>query len=331
MKLRYVTLSLLVIGAVAGALISRPQPVWRNMSQVAVTSENLDARLHTTVVVGDDRIPSETIDFEVEFSRTGVFEDLAIPNDDEKALSNGALRELAIKQIIERKLLVQLIALDKSYDRTAPHLYTECTDEAAEVIKMNPLIATNSIYQDLLRERLCESALVERYFDEKLARKLSISEAEVNKELKRRQAIATSEPRVSIKQVVLATEEDAKAVKREIHSENFSRMAKEKSIAPEGATGGYLYDLKRAEMASLFDVAFSMQPGQISDIIKTPYGFHILQLVSKLKSTGLDGSEAKAQIANDILAAKKAEERRIWITLALRTFDVHWGSSGSVF
>ncbi len=331
MKFKYVIFILLTIGALAGVLISRPQPGWRKMSQVAMTAENLDARLHTTVVVGDVRIPSETIDFEVEFSRAGVFDDLEQPSESEEALANGALRELVIKQIIERKLLVQLITLDKSYNRSAPELYTECTDEAAEVIKVNAFLATNSVHQDLLRERLCENALIERYFEEKFTRGLKVTDEEVAKEVRRRQALATSEPRISIKQVVVATEEAAKAVRREINSENFSGIAKDQSISPEGSTGGHLNGLRRADMASLFDVAFSMQPGQISDIIKTPYGFHIIQLVSKVKSTGLEGIEAKEQITSDLLSEKKAEERRKWITLALRTFDVHWGSSGSIF
>jgi parvulin-like peptidyl-prolyl isomerase len=72
-----------------------------------------------------------------------------------------------------------------------------------------------------------------------------------------------------------------------------------------------------------------MQPGQISDIIKTPYGFHILQLVKKAKSAGFDDSDSEAKIAQDLLNGKRAEERKKWVLLALRTYDVRWASSAS--
>jgi hypothetical protein len=329
MKFRYGLLLCLGLGLLIGKFIARPQPSWKPLSEVSSPGKVLDSRLQTIVIVGDVRISSAVIDFEVQFAQLGVFEDVTPLTPDQVSKVDLGLKEQVLTQLVERKLLIQMVERDKYFDKSAPELYTQCTEAAAAIIKSNESIGSSPLFQNLLRERLCEESLIDSYVKGRLTKSLSVSSEEVKNEIEKRKGLSTLEPRVSIKQILLATEDEAKKVKSTLNSANFSDLAKERSIAPEGKNGGFISDLRRSDLTPIFDVAFSMQPGQISDIIKTPYGFHILQLVKKAKSAGFDDSDSEAKIAQDLLNGKRAEERKKWVLLALRTYDVRWASSAS--
>jgi peptidyl-prolyl cis-trans isomerase D len=66
-------------------------------------------------------------------------------------------------------------------------------------------------------------------------------------------------------------------------------------------TGGDLDYFGRGRMVPEFDaVAFTMEPGQISDLVKTQFGFHIIKLVDKKPGTVQPLAEVRAQITDQI-------------------------------
>ena len=83
---------------------------------------------------------------------------------------------------------------------------------------------------------------------------------------------------------------------------DFAALAKAHSDDPASkANGGDLDYFGRGRMVPEFEkVAFSMEPGQVSDLVKTQFGFHIIKLVDKKPGTTRALDEVRAQITEQL-------------------------------
>src|SRR2546422_8466250 len=83
---------------------------------------------------------------------------------------------------------------------------------------------------------------------------------------------------------------------------DFAALAKAHSDDPASkANGGDLDYFGRGRMVPEFEkVAFSMEPGQVSDLVKTQFGFHIIKLVDKKPGTTRALDEVRTQITEQL-------------------------------
>jgi peptidyl-prolyl cis-trans isomerase NIMA-interacting 1 len=86
------------------------------------------------------------------------------------------------------------------------------------------------------------------------------------------------------KPTVTRTKEDARKLAQSLAdrarqpSTDFAQLAREASDGPTGIEGGALPKFGRQQMVKPFsDAAFALQPGQISDVVETNFGFHIIK------------------------------------------------------
>lgn len=79
--------------------------------------------------------------------------------------------------------------------------------------------------------------------------------------------------------ILVKTEQEAKIVlDRLAKGEKFTNIAQEISLCPSGKKGGDLGTFGRGKMVREFELgAFALQKGQISGIVKTKYGHHIIK------------------------------------------------------
>lgn len=77
------------------------------------------------------------------------------------------------------------------------------------------------------------------------------------------------------------------ALKRVRAGEDFAQLAKELSQDPgSAANGGDLGFFPKGQMVKAFeDAAFSMKPGEVSDLVESEYGYHIIKVVEKKDQT----------------------------------------------
>jgi peptidyl-prolyl cis-trans isomerase D len=89
---------------------------------------------------------------------------------------------------------------------------------------------------------------------------------------------------------------------------DFSELARKNSEDEQSAkSGGDLDYFGRGRMVPEFDQAvFAMQPGQISDLVKTQYGYHVIKLVDKKSAATRPLTEVRQQLS-DQLAYERAQ------------------------
>jgi peptidyl-prolyl cis-trans isomerase D len=101
---------------------------------------------------------------------------------------------------------------------------------------------------------------------------------------------------------------------------DFAALAKQYSQDESSApNGGDLDYFGRGRMVPEFDaVAFAMEPGQISDLVKTTFGFHIIKLIEKKSGSTRSLEEVRPQL-QDQLSLERAQAQASTLANSLRT------------
>jgi len=119
----------------------------------------------------------------------------------------------------------------------------------------------------------------------------------------------TGEMEVRARHILVETEDEAKAVKAELEKgADFAELAKKKSKDPGSADGGDLGFFTKEQMVPEFSaVAFSLEPGKISDPVKSQFGWHVIKVEEKRNRKAPDFEQVKAQIEQYVTRKAQAE------------------------
>src|SRR5271156_1172970 len=106
------------------------------------------------------------------------------------------------------------------------------------------------------------------------------------------------EPEVHARHILLPTEEEAKAALARIKAgEDFAKVATELSKDPAGDGGDLGWFTKDRMVPEFAEVAFKLEPGQISDPVKTQFGWHVIKVEEKRMKTFPPFDQVKDQAA----------------------------------
>ncbi|MGB2715972.1 MAG: peptidylprolyl isomerase [Vicinamibacterales bacterium] len=98
-------------------------------------------------------------------------------------------------------------------------------------------------------------------------------------------------------------------LKRARSGENFAALAKQHSQDGSAQQGGDLGYFEKGEMVPAFsETAFSLKPGQISDVVTTQFGYHILKVTDRKPATTVPFEQVSRQIV-EFLSSQKKQDR----------------------
>ena len=93
--------------------------------------------------------------------------------------------------------------------------------------------------------------------------------------------------------------------------ENFAELARKNSECPTSSKGGDLGYVSKGRMVPEFEkAAYALKPGQVSDVVQTQFGFHIIKVGEKSPAQILPYEKVEKGIENAI----KNQKTKQWIT-----------------
>lgn len=196
-------------------------------------------------------------------------------------------------------------------------------------------IATELLYEEAVKEKVGPSdeiqARLEQYkkdlvadllVQQVLKQKAVVSQAEVRAYYDAHINEYTREYRVS--HILTNTREDAEKVRELLKTRPFDWVERRYSIDKHTGPGGDLGFLSKGNMIPAFEaVVFKMQVGEVSDIIESEFGYHIIKLTDERESRGkLEFEDAAAEISRTLLLEKRAAVYDSLITALRKRADI---------
>jgi len=110
-----------------------------------------------------------------------------------------------------------------------------------------------------------------------------------------------------VSHILVSTFEEAQNVQKLLEKNSFAWVANSHSIDPVARRGGDLGYLSKGNMIPEFENAvFDMEPGEVSDIVKSVFGYHIIKLAGMRESlVTVDPADVRAQIVNMLIMEKR--------------------------
>ena len=263
---------------------------------------------HVLAQVNQEQI---TVD---EFDRE--FKELILePGNEAKRTNLGLLKQAYLDQVIERKILAQ--EARQSGMKVTP----EELNQAILEVKMDypgegfgEKLGLKGVTLEEWRTRLEEKLLAEKMIRNSLHYRGEIDDKEALQYYEAHRSDFQLKQRVRVRQIVVADGEDAiQILKRLKKGASFEKIAMEKSLGPERVNGGDLGYFSQGERPAEFDHVFSMEVGAISEVIKSPYGYHIFKLEQRVEPRQISFEEARSRILQALLKKKEEEEYQRWL------------------
>jgi len=164
------------------------------------------------------------------------------------------------------------------------------------------------------KRRLEEKLLAEKMIRSSLRYRGEIPEKEALQYYEKHPELFQVKEKIRARQIVVADGEEAlQILKRLKKGENFEKLAREKSLGPERVEGGDLGYFSQGERPAEFDEIFSMEVGAISEVIRSPYGYHVFKLEKKIEPRQISFEEAKGGILEELRQRRGEEEYQRWL------------------
>lgn len=169
-----------------------------------------------------------------------------------------------------------------------------------------------------LRERLARN----RFMETQWAGKINVTEDDARKyydekpeEFKVPEQVRVSHILITFEQGADPNEAKAKArtkieglLKQIKDGADLAELAKAHSSCPSAPGGGDLDFFPRGKTTPDFEkVAFELEVGQISDVVETEYGFHIIKATDRQDPSDIAFEQAKEKIIEKLTAEKQSE------------------------
>ncbi len=235
-----------------------------------------------------------------------------------------ALRVRVLENLINRELLYQ-----ESRKKGIEVSKKEVEAKMEEVKKRfpsqeqyNSALKRAGMTEEIVRYQLAMALAIEKYVEQEFGKKAKVTEEDARKFYDSHPDEFSQPEQVRASHILIKVAPDADKVKKEKalkkikevqqkakKGEDFSELAKKYSEGPSAARGGDLGFFPRGKMVKAFEeAAFSLEKGEISDIVETPFGYHVIKVTDKKKQGKISFEKIKDRLIEYLKDQKVRQE-----------------------
>jgi peptidyl-prolyl cis-trans isomerase C len=243
----------------------------------------------------------------------------AVPPEKRDEVYRGVLDDLVAYRLLKQEVKQrQLAVADAEVDQRIAAFKQQAGSEA----NFREMLRVQQITEAKLREDARTDLMVTKLLDQEVNQKVLVKPTDVatfyEKNPDRFQQGETM--RASHILVVIPAGADDKtraalrtraeaALKAAKAGQDFARLARQYSQDSSARNGGDLGFFPRGQMVPAFDqAAFALAPGQVSDLVQTEFGYHIIKAAEKRPARVVPFVEAAAQI-QEYLEQQQRQEK----------------------
>jgi len=240
-----------------------------------------------------------------------------------KPISPSQLQEL------EKKVLDNLINIELLYQQSRKvGTKVDEAEVSAQLETLKKRFPTeaefkNAINKMKLTETVMKSQIrrgitIQRFLDKKTLGKVEVTEEEIKAyydshtnffkkpgQVRASHILIKVEPGANEKDKAKAREKIEKIRQRLVKGEDFGALAREFSQCPSSAKGGDLNYFGRRQMAKPFeDAAFALKVGELSDVVETRFGYHLIKVTDKKPASTYSYKDVKNRIRKNLVREK---------------------------
>lgn len=241
-----------------------------------------------------------------------------LSDEQKKSLESGLTNQLISAELLYQAGKKYEI---KDVDKQIDSLVTQRKAKFPSKKELEKWMSDNSLTDKDLKEFARKEIYINNLVEKDIVPKATVTEAEAKKfydenpeKFKNPESVKASHILVGINANTTAADK-AKAkekaeslLKRVKAGEDFAEIAKKESTCPSAAQGGDLGYFSTGQMVPEFEkAAFNLKPGEVSGIVETKFGYHIIKLVDKKPAGTVTFAESK-QMISDYLKTNKIQK-----------------------
>jgi len=174
--------------------------------------------------------------------------------------------------------------------------------ELASIRKERSIVTAVKAYENRL--------VINHYLMAHVGAHLRVSEEEIKTYYDTHRRDFASPPRVRASHIMLRTESEARTIRERLEKgEDFKELAKQHSIdLPDALRGGTIGTIEKGKQPPQVEkVLFTLNVGEYSDVIQTPFGYHIFTVDEIMEYEIKPFHEVKGTIRKTILKQKEGD------------------------
>ena len=288
----------------------------------------------TVAVVNDVEITARELEQKIQLMRSR-YANMGMPIQGEQL---ARLRESILNNLIEKQLLIeeskaQGINVDESeIQKQLDELKGQFESQEAFEKK----IASSGYSEDELKTEMRENLLIRNLIEQKIESGISVSDKQARKYYQENQEEYKVPEQVRARHILIQTEPDAgetqkaeakdkiQEVEKKLQSgQDFSELAKQYSDCQSSEKGGDLGYFGRGQMVESFDeAAFALEPGEVSDIVESRFGYHLIKSEDKKPAETKSFDEVKESVREKLRQEKIMQDLEPYIESLKRKYPV---------